>query len=485
MTVPERDTRPRNVLVVAITLSGAYGYGMLVDAVKPELRSPVSWVSVITLPAPAISDVVRACVVVSWVLALGIGVIALAGRRTGTDPFARARLVRACQSVAAVVLLLPFPVFPLDVLARNLWVAAICVPSSAFGLWVVHRMQRYRRMPARLPLAAFGWGALVATGFAGAMNGWFLQYGTAYLVDLREVITDQPAMDAAVNRIVAAMALNAGFFEELGKGAGVAILYFLFRHHINGLVSGLVLGAAVGLGFNMCESTLYMSAGNGDGAAFHYWARQSLGLMAAHTAFTAMIGAGFGVARQLRDRRHKLLVIGCGYLVAAGAHFLNNALMFHAIKLQNGAFGDNRWLLDLVGTPLTIIVFQGPVVVLYVILLRRGLRDQAADLAVELGGEARTGLGAVTPEEIPPLLRPARRFFVKFRALRQDGLGAYRFLSRLHAAQLDLAMLRWHRTRREVDPRSPDESLLRDKVLRLKNLAAHEPSRQAATEVRT
>jgi RsiW-degrading membrane proteinase PrsW (M82 family) len=478
----ERDTRPRNVLSVALVLSGIFGYGMLLDAVKPALSSPVSWVDFTDLPPPPIFTAVRVCVLVSWAIALGIGVLAMVRLRLAPDPVSRARTVRGSQVAATVVLLLPFPIFPVDVLIRNWWAAAICVPTSALALWGVHLMQRYRRMPLGLPLAGFGWGALIATGIAGSMNGWFRQYGAAYLVDFRDVLTDQSALNATINRVITAMSLNAGFFEELGKGAGVAVLYLLFRHHIDNLVSGVVLGAAVGLGFNWSESMLYMGAGNGEGAVYQYWGRQTLGLMAAHTAFTAMIGAGFGIARQLSDRRSKLLAIGSGFLVAASAHFANNALMPRAVRVRDNLFGDNPWLTDLVAMPLTIIVLQGPVVVLYILLLRRGLRGQVGGLTVELSREAQTGLGAVTPDEIPALLGPALRFFVKFRAFRQGGVAAYRHVARLHAAQFDLAMQRWHRTRWEVDPRSQDEAALRDIVLRLK-IPRLAPDRPAVAEV--
>lgn len=35
--------------------------------------------------------------------------------------------------------------------------------------------------------------------------------------------------------------------------------------------------------------------------AYASWGRQTLGLMAAHLAFTAVVGAGFGIAAQLRE----------------------------------------------------------------------------------------------------------------------------------------------------------------------------------------
>jgi hypothetical protein len=106
--------------------------------------------------------------------------------------------------------------------------------------------------------------------------------------------------------------------------------------------------------------------------------------------------------------------------------------------------------------------------VLYLLLLRRGLRSQTGAMAAELTAEAQTGHGAVTDDEVPTLVRPARRFFLRYKALRRGGRASSRHLSRLWAAQFELATLRWHRSRDEVDPSSPDETALRERVLHIK-----------------
>jgi RsiW-degrading membrane proteinase PrsW (M82 family) len=67
------------------------------------------------------------------------------------------------------------------------------------------------------------------------------------------------------------------------------------------VVSGVVLGAVVGLGFNLTESVGHTAAAHGGVAFFQPFTRQSAGLMAAHAAFTAVIVAGSGVARLIPD----------------------------------------------------------------------------------------------------------------------------------------------------------------------------------------
>jgi len=48
-------------------------------------------------------------------------------------------------------------------------------------------------------------------------------------------------------------------------------------------------------------------------------------------------------------------------------------------------------------------------------------------------------------------MHPSRRFAERWRALDRKGIDAYMRLGRLQAAQLDLAMERWHRARQEID----------------------------------
>jgi RsiW-degrading membrane proteinase PrsW (M82 family) len=204
-------------------------------------------------------------------------------------------------------------------------------------------MQRHHRMPVWLALVAVGWGAFVAVGVGGGMNVLYVEFSTAfvYYPKLMEFVQHPDinrVRDGSVLRelldvkqmLATGLALDAGAFEELAKGAGIAVLYLLCRRWIDGVVSGIVLGACVGLGFNLVESVSFMSLG---AAEFQYWARQSVALMGAHVAFTAMIGASFGIARQLADPRRRRTVIGLGFLIAIAAHFMNDAAMAYLSNL--------------------------------------------------------------------------------------------------------------------------------------------------------
>lgn len=171
--------------------------------------------------------------------------------------------------------------------------------------------------------------------------------------------------------------------------------------------------------------------------------RQSIGLMAAHTAFSALLGAGFGVAALLPARRDRVLAIAGGYLGAAGAHFLNNVI-FNGLSR-----GDIQipWkpgpaVALLVLTPLYLLVLQGPVVLLYLVLLRQGIRGQGNRLIGRLQAEAHSPYGAVSERELPVLLEPRKRAWLRLTTLRRHGWAAYQALGRLHAAQYEVAALR-------------------------------------------
>ena len=454
-----RDTRPRAVLVIAVLMSLTYGIQALVDLFRPRHRDHSA--RAFGVLEPALPDGVKAtfwCYVVSLGLALTIAIIGAATVNGAADPVLRARRARTVQFVLAAVLLVPFSMYPLWLLWTQIHYAMVCVPSTGFALWVIYRMPRYRRMPARLVLAAFGWGALMGTGFGGSMNIWLGDYYNYYAnSNWTNVVKVQ-------HDLASWTVLSAGVFEELGKGAGVAIIYILGRRYFDNVVSGIVVGAAVGLGFNLVESTEYMSPGLA--SAQQYWFRQSIGLMAAHVAFTAAIGAAFGVARQTPNARQRRLVIACGFGLAAASHFANDVLLQFYGGVKQHWFSPSPSVDILVFQPIVFAVLQGPLVLLYLLLLRAGLKAQRSALEIELAAEARSGSGAVAEDEIEVLLRPERRFYLKMQALFRDGLIGYLTLGRLFAAQLDLGLQRWHRARGEVDEFAPDEQALRERIRR-------------------
>jgi len=243
--------------------------------------------------------------------------------------------------------------------------------------------------------------------------------------------------------------LSAGIFEEVGKGAGVALAYLLLRHRFDDVVTGVVLGAA-GLGFNLTESVEYIAGFSGGSADFQFWIRfwirQIVGLMGAHTAFSALVGAAFGMARRLGPGRAAWSAIGCGFVAAAGGHFANNVLLRWFGQLEFSWVTPGSIVDVLPMQPMTLLILQGPFILIYALLLRRAVREQAVGLAGALRAEVQTNFSAITESEASLLLSPGRRFRFRIMTVRRYGFAAYRAVKRLHAAQLDLATHWWHRT---------------------------------------
>jgi protease PrsW len=380
------------------------------------------------------------------------------------DPRQRHLMLVIASGSLAIVIALWMLLMPALMSLTNLPGFLAALPTSAFAIWILRRIQRNRKEPWWLVLVAVGWGAIVATNFAALTETAYSQLVTNHII---------PGPGTSY-----AEAFNAALFEELGKGMAVVLLFILLRNQFDDVVSGIVVGAAVGVGFDFQESVGYTA---GDAATFFYqwWARQGIGLFFGHVTYTALIGAGIGAARQQRETWRKAVCIVSGFVVAMAAHFLWDAFA------MTRTFWDSEdpVLSMFVFLPLDILLIDGPFTLMVIALLLLGLHNEGAALQVELSGEAATGLAAVTPPEVRELISPWRRLRARLGAVFAGGLAGglaggfrrYRQVGRLQAAQLDLAMERWHRARQELDEPQEAEAHLRQKVLALKLALAQAP----------
>jgi RsiW-degrading membrane proteinase PrsW (M82 family) len=333
--------------------------------------------------------------------------------------------------------------------------ALACVPSTALGLFVVRRLDRNEKEPWRLVLVATVWGAVVSTSLVVWAESFWNAYFAARLVP-------GPALSIV-------SAFSAGLFEELAKGVAVLLLYLVMRDEFDDVVDGIVYGAAVGLGFNFVESITYMTQLYAifqpthlgvSVAAGQWYQRQVLGLFFGHATYTALVGAGIGVARQLSRRQQRVLAIVCGFLAAMAAHFAWDAwVQFFPVSQSPFALADVH---------LRTLVMQGPFTGAVLVLLVMGLHREGRALLHHLQEEAATGRGAVQPADIPVLVNPWRRLGARLAALARGGPAAYLRLAHLQTAQIHLAMERWHRERHEIDEPLAAEEHLRRRVLSLR-----------------
>jgi RsiW-degrading membrane proteinase PrsW (M82 family) len=354
----------------------------------------------------------------------------------------RRHLTRAGIVIALALGLFLFAVNLLNA-DLNVFGVLICIPTTGFALFLLRRVDYNEREPWRLVLVAAGWGAVVATTLALVFESLW-----SFTVDAGLI----PGPGEAV-----ATAFNASLFEEIPKGLAVVLLFLVMRDEFDDVVDGIVYGAAVGLGFNFMETVVYMSVGG----LPQWFYRQWLGLYLGHATYTALIGAGIGIARQVRGTGRKAVAIGCGFIAAIAAHFAWDAWLWYFPHPSDPA-------LFLLSIPLQYLAICGPFFVAVLALLVLGLRAEGRALAAQFAAEAALPDGAIRPDEVPVLSSVGRRIEARLRMLRLRRLSGYLWMRRLQRAQIDLALERWHRARKEIDSPLEAELRLRDRVLAIR-----------------
>ncbi|WP_181149816.1 PrsW family intramembrane metalloprotease [Arthrobacter sp. MYb227] len=122
--------------------------------------------------------------------------------------------------------------------------------------------------------------------------------------------------------------IQAPIVEELTKGAGVLLVFWLNRAHFDGPIDGIVYGGMVGAGFAFTENILYFGSSYAEaGAAGDLAAVFVLrGLFSpfAHVMFTAWTGFALGLCAVRGNRRSWPVYLLLGIVPAMFGHFLWN-----------------------------------------------------------------------------------------------------------------------------------------------------------------
>jgi protease PrsW len=203
-------------------------------------------------------------------------------------------------------------------------VAAV-LSSGAFAavfLFALRRIDRFERTPGRLALAAFAIGGLgapwaIALGGNAAVSSLYTKiFGQAWATDWQA-------------------GLSAPFVEETGKGIAFLLVWGLAPLVVRTVYDGLIVGAYVGLGFQVLEDMLY-----GQNAAFlnfgadqagavldTFWLRSITGI-SSHALYTALFSAGliYLIGTRAQPRR-----------IGRGIALMLAAVVVHAIWDAAGA----------------------------------------------------------------------------------------------------------------------------------------------------
>ena len=195
-----------------------------------------------------------------------------------------------------------------------LWLGALAMVPLGLCLLGLRWVDRWDPEPRPVLVLALLWGA--GASVAGAL----------LVGDLFTELFFNPAgrMDLDVFGAV----IQAPIVEELAKGAGVLLVFWISRAHFDGPVDGIVYGGMVGAGFAFTENILYFGSSYAESGAPGELAAVFVlrGLFSpfAHVMFTAWTGFALGLCAERGDRSRWPLYLVLGLLPAMFGHFLWN-----------------------------------------------------------------------------------------------------------------------------------------------------------------
>lgn len=170
------------------------------------------------------------------------------------------------------------------------------------------------------------WGALIATGLAMPINNAIF----ASIGNFLQLHPDVQAIFGPQAKSILAAPLAGPPVEEMTKGAGILLLFWLLKAEFDGVRDGFIYGALVGIGFNLLEAPFYITNGfleKGDVPLYYQMAdRFALFGFAGHALFSGMFGMGLGLARETTRGWLRYAAPVGGWLLGFSGHLLNNAL---------------------------------------------------------------------------------------------------------------------------------------------------------------
>lgn len=204
-----------------------------------------------------------------------------------------------------------------------------------FGLYLVpwllllRRQNRYTAQPGGLLTAAFAWGGVAATFWVA------LPANTALL----EIWTKLGGTAFASNW---AAGLTAPIDEEFAKALGLVLLIGLAPRLVRGAYDGFIIGAYLGLGFQVFEDVLYVYNGAAQsfgadqlGSSLQIFVVRGVTGIVSHALFSAIFCTGLMWALG-RDRADRGVVRGVLTMLAA--------MVFHFAWDDMGGLSGGAWL---------------------------------------------------------------------------------------------------------------------------------------------
>ncbi len=218
---------------------------------------------------------------------------------------------RTTESVIAILTAEPLP----GLLSIAVWVL-YAIPL----IWVIQRFDFFERESSYVNAAALAWGGVIASTMAVSANqAMFSLFTSAFGSEFT-------AQWGA--------ALAAPTTEEVLKAIGIVAIALLARHGIRSAIDGFVIGAVLGLGFQVMEDFVYtgnlLISGVNENpyqTVLNVFLVRGLGSgLWSHAAYSGVAGLGIGYAltRTDRTRGRRLLIMAVMLAAAWFMHFLWN-----------------------------------------------------------------------------------------------------------------------------------------------------------------
>lgn len=314
--------------------------------------------------------------------------------------------------------------------------AAVATVPAVLVVWYLDR--REHELPLLLAGAAI-WGAVVSASLSLVFSNTL--YG--YLLDVAKR-SGGTVLGLPAERFTSVFASPT--VEELVKGLAILILFWLLHADFDDLRDGLLYGAMVGLGFNAAQYAIFLLDEFAYSGTPPYWSLGALQFVFlgvnGHFIYSALLGAGFGLASETHNPRLKWLAPLGGLVLAILANVLANSLGTKVINEVVRAMTGQRllfattpppivWLATALGT----LASQGWAYILFGYAVIRSELWEVDTIRKELAGEVN---GAVTPDEYKLVEKEE-----PFKLRRLPGYPPKVAHAIMHA-QNELAFRKWH-----------------------------------------
>jgi protease PrsW len=306
--------------------------------------------------------------------------------------------------------------------AIGLAVTSFAIYAALFW-WFAAHIDHYAKLPAKLMVVAFLWGGFAATGAmaANANDAILALYGKTF---------------GQVWALNWGAGLAAPFTEEWAKGSGLLLLIAMAPRQIRTAFDGFIMGAFIGLGFQIIEDITYAmtSAGtqfgaNQIGASVGTIILRMVSGVAAHILYSAIFCAGvvYLLGRPAEPRK-----VGRGLLLIA------IPMLLHGIWDSVGAIAGPS-ALKLIGLLIATIVVALVIVARVYNSTVKAERNFVRDVMAP--EQARN---VITPAELDAMAgnRKARKAYRKASRNRQERKRARYVLNSAYALADELAAAR-------------------------------------------